>query len=100
MLEEIRVQVMRLLRKNEKKLKTWVTDFSPECMKLYIDYRALAHTCKVEFNGDWGYEVSDGEDRHTVNLKRKNALAEFGIYQVFLPACHQSIDTQKSRSNN
>ena len=52
-------------------MKTWVTDFSPECMKLYIDYMALAHTCKVEFNGDWGYEVSDGEDRHTVNLKEK-----------------------------
>ena len=71
MLEEIRVQVMRFKVKNEKKLKTWVTDFSPECMKLYIDYRAIAHSCKVEFNRDWVYEVSDGEDRHTVNLKQK-----------------------------
>ena len=82
---------MRLLGKNEKKLKTSGTYFSPECMKLNIDYKVIAHSCKVGFNGDWGYEVSDGEDRHTVNLKRKNALAEFGIYQVFpasMPSKH------------
>ncbi|KAH0695221.1 hypothetical protein KY290_021866 [Solanum tuberosum] len=46
MLEDIRVHVMRLLgEKKSKKLRTWVTDFSPECMKLYIDFRAIAHDC-------------------------------------------------------
>ncbi|KAH0656263.1 hypothetical protein KY285_031145 [Solanum tuberosum] len=38
----------------------------PKCMKLYIDYKAITHGCKLEFNGDWDYEVSDGEDWHTV----------------------------------
>uniref|UniRef100_A0A3Q7J9Q9 Transposase MuDR plant domain-containing protein n=1 Tax=Solanum lycopersicum TaxID=4081 RepID=A0A3Q7J9Q9_SOLLC len=38
MLEEIRVQVIRLLVNNEKKLKTWVIDFSPECMKFKEAY--------------------------------------------------------------
>jgi len=71
MLEEIIVQVMRLLGKNEKKVRTWVTNFIPECMKLYIDYRAIAQGCKVEFNRDWGYKVSDGEDRYTINLEQK-----------------------------
>ena len=89
MLEEIRVQVIRLLVNNEKKLKTWVIDFSPECMKLYIDYRAFAHTCKVEFNGDWGYEVSDGEDRHTVNLKEKRCTCR--IWDLSGIPCQHAI---------
>ncbi|XP_055812088.1 uncharacterized protein LOC129882009 [Solanum dulcamara] len=63
--------MMGLLRKNENKLRTWVADFSPTCMKLYLEFRAIEHHCNVEFNGDWGYEVSDGEGRHTINLEQK-----------------------------
>ncbi|XP_016582287.2 uncharacterized protein LOC107879869 [Capsicum annuum] len=72
MLEKIRVKVMNLLVKNENKTKTWgANGVSPECMNLFNDWRSIAHRCKVEFNGYWGYKVSDGEDRHTVNLEHK-----------------------------
>ncbi|KAG5596990.1 hypothetical protein H5410_038222, partial [Solanum commersonii] len=50
-------------------------------MKLYIDYKAIVHGCKVEFNGDWDYEVFDGKDWHTVNLKQKNKEAYMLTYK-------------------
>ncbi|KAH0715585.1 hypothetical protein KY284_008490 [Solanum tuberosum] len=71
MLEEIRLKVMRRLVSNEAKVRSWKGDFSPSCMKLYNVFRAIAHGCKVEFNGDFGYEVTEGDDRHTINLKDK-----------------------------
>lgn len=71
MLEEIRLKVMKRLVSNEAKVRRWKGDFSPPCMKLYNDFRAIAHGCKVEFNGDFGYEVTEGDDRHTINLKDK-----------------------------
>ncbi|KAH0683984.1 hypothetical protein KY289_021736 [Solanum tuberosum] len=71
MLEEIRLKVMRRLVSNEAKVRSWKREFSPPCIKLYNVYRAIAHGCKVEFNGDFGYEVTEGDDRHTINLKDK-----------------------------
>ncbi|WMV51879.1 hypothetical protein MTR67_045264 [Solanum verrucosum] len=56
---------------NEAKVRSWKGDFSPPYMKLYNVYREIAHGCKVEFNGDFGYEVTEGDDRHTINLKDK-----------------------------
>ncbi|XP_049406163.1 uncharacterized protein LOC125869766 [Solanum stenotomum] len=69
MLEEIRIKVMTRLAENEDKVRHWKTEHSPQCMKLYNDYRAIAHGCTVNFNGDYGYEVSEADDRHTVNLE-------------------------------
>nr|XP_016463873.1 PREDICTED: uncharacterized protein LOC107786881 [Nicotiana tabacum] len=40
-------------------------------MKLYSNYRQIAQDCKVVFCGNRGYEVSEGEDRHIVNIKQK-----------------------------
>ncbi|WMV46407.1 hypothetical protein MTR67_039792 [Solanum verrucosum] len=71
MLEEIRLKVMRRLVSNEAKVRSWKGDFSPLCMKLYIVYRAIAHGCKVEFNGDFVYEVTKNDDRHIINPKDK-----------------------------
>ncbi|WMV13604.1 hypothetical protein MTR67_006989 [Solanum verrucosum] len=31
----------------------------------------IANLCKLEFNGDLGFEVSEGEDRHIVNIVEK-----------------------------
>lgn len=39
-------------------------------MKLYNDYRSIAHGCKLNFNGDYGYEITEGGDKHTVNLEQ------------------------------
>ncbi|KAM3267143.1 hypothetical protein P3S67_032654 [Capsicum chacoense] len=71
-LEEIRVKVINLLVKNKNRIRTWgPSGISPECMSLFNDWRSIEHRCKMKFNGDWGYEVSDGEDRHIVNLELK-----------------------------
>ncbi|XP_060189316.1 uncharacterized protein LOC132618265 [Lycium barbarum] len=56
MLEEIRIKVMNLLVKNEDEIKKWRDDFSPQA---------------VEFNGEFGYEISEGDDRHIVDLFQK-----------------------------
>ncbi|KAF3636045.1 putative DNA-directed RNA polymerase I subunit rpa1-like [Capsicum annuum] len=64
--------MMNLLVKNENKIKTWgANGISLECMNMFNIWRYIAHRCKVELNRNWGYEVSDGEDRHTVNLEHK-----------------------------
>nr|XP_016460865.1 PREDICTED: uncharacterized protein LOC107784273 [Nicotiana tabacum] len=71
MLEEIRVKVMEMLANNEEKLRSWNGHFSPQCLRLYNDYRVVAQGCVVIFDGDYGYEIAEGEDTHTVNLDSK-----------------------------
>ncbi|XP_019239421.1 PREDICTED: uncharacterized protein LOC109219414, partial [Nicotiana attenuata] len=71
MLEDIRIKVMNRLREKEEEARTWGGEFSPNCMKLYAAYLKVANLCAVHFNGETGYEVSEGGDRHTVNLVEK-----------------------------
>ncbi|XP_070012717.1 uncharacterized protein LOC107782262 [Nicotiana tabacum] len=69
MLEDIRV--MNMLRDHEAEILRWKDEFSPHAMQLFKDYRVIANNCKVVFNGDIGYEVVEGTDRHTVNMELK-----------------------------
>ncbi|XP_049386596.1 uncharacterized protein LOC125850800 [Solanum stenotomum] len=71
MLEEIRVKVMIMLRKHEAEVKSWKNEFSPHATHLFNDYRIIAQRCKVEFNGGCGYEVTEGVDRHSINIELK-----------------------------
>ncbi|XP_075076275.1 uncharacterized protein LOC142162946 [Nicotiana tabacum] len=71
MLEDIRIKVMNRLREKEEEARTWGDEFSPNCMKLYAAYLKVANLCTVHFNGKTGYEVSEGDDRHRVNLVEK-----------------------------
>ncbi|WOK98440.1 hypothetical protein Cni_G07152 [Canna indica] len=61
MLEEIRVMVMNRLREEEEeeKVKHWPHEWSPGCMFRFRDYMGIAQGCKIEFNGDAGYERLD-----------------------------------------
>ncbi|XP_049397147.1 uncharacterized protein LOC125861247 [Solanum stenotomum] len=68
MLEEIRTKVMNQLRKKEDEVRFWATEFSPKSMQLFNEYMKIAQKCKVNFNGDYGYEITEGCDRHTVNM--------------------------------
>ncbi|KAK6773679.1 hypothetical protein RDI58_028917 [Solanum bulbocastanum] len=72
MLEDIRSKIMNMLREKEEDASKWTTDYSPNCMKLFTAYMRITQLCSVDFNGDLGYEVFEGEDRHTVNLVEKN----------------------------
>ncbi|XP_060211541.1 uncharacterized protein LOC132638791 [Lycium barbarum] len=71
MLEEIRIKVMNQLREREDEVRFWATEFSPKSMQLYNEYRKIAKKCKVHFNGDYGYEITEGLDRHTVSMTLK-----------------------------
>ncbi|KAK6794607.1 hypothetical protein RDI58_008060 [Solanum bulbocastanum] len=59
------------LKDLEKKGKKWTRDFNPYVMDLYKDYKIIAHGCHVQSNGELGYEVAEGVDRHVVSLVRK-----------------------------
>ncbi|XP_009621676.1 uncharacterized protein [Nicotiana tomentosiformis] len=71
MLEDIRIKVMNMIREHEDEARNWKEDISPLAMRLFKDYKHIAQGCKVIFNGDNGYEVTEGVDRHTVNLLLK-----------------------------
>ncbi|WMV55318.1 hypothetical protein MTR67_048703 [Solanum verrucosum] len=42
-----------------------------EEIRVKIMNSKIANLCKLEFNGDLGFEVSEGEDRHIVNIVEK-----------------------------
>ncbi|KAK6776121.1 hypothetical protein RDI58_027122 [Solanum bulbocastanum] len=71
MLEDIRIKIMNRLREKEDDASKWTTDYSSNCMKLFTAYMRITQLCSVDFNADLGYEVFEGEDRHTVNLVEK-----------------------------
>ncbi|XP_075080366.1 uncharacterized protein LOC142165880 [Nicotiana tabacum] len=71
MLENIMIKVMERLADYEGKAMSWTDNFSPLYMKLYHDYREISHVCTLNFNGDNGYEIIEGKDKHTVNLEKK-----------------------------
>ncbi|XP_060170945.1 uncharacterized protein LOC132601913 [Lycium barbarum] len=89
MLEEIRIKVMNFLVKNEDEIRKWRDDFSPQAVKLSNDYRAITHYCKVEFNGDFGYEISEGDDRHIVDLSQKRCTCR--VWQLSGIPCPHAI---------
>ncbi|KAM3265714.1 hypothetical protein P3L10_002708 [Capsicum annuum] len=71
MLENIRIKVMNRLKELDEEGRKWKENFSPYALELYNDYLIIAQSCHIHSNGDQGYEVVEGEDRHVVNLARK-----------------------------
>ena len=59
------------MKKLEEKGKKWTEEYSPYSVDLYHDFRMIAQGCQVITNGDLGYEVVEGIDRHVVNLASK-----------------------------
>ncbi|XP_028788037.1 uncharacterized protein LOC114744023 [Neltuma alba] len=70
MFDGIRIKMMGKWAKNENIIRNWKNDHSPKCLELFEANRYLASQCRVHFSGDEGYEVSEGQDRHTVYLAR------------------------------
>ncbi|KAG5627976.1 hypothetical protein H5410_013194 [Solanum commersonii] len=71
MLEDIRIKVMKRLKKLKEEGKKWTKEYSPYSMDLYHDFRMIAQGCQVVANVDLRYEVAEGIDRHVVNLAKK-----------------------------
>ncbi|XP_055826261.1 uncharacterized protein LOC129894590 [Solanum dulcamara] len=71
MLDDIRIKVMNRSRENDEFVSKWYGLVNPNTMKLYNEYLKIAQVCKVNGNGDSGYEVIEGHDRHVVNLSKE-----------------------------
>ncbi|XP_060210408.1 uncharacterized protein LOC132637315 [Lycium barbarum] len=74
MLEEIRAKVMEMVSNNEEEVLTWATEWSPESIDMYNEFQEIANRCTLHFNGYYRYEVSEGNDKHIVNLSTKKCI--------------------------
>ncbi|XP_065867770.1 uncharacterized protein [Euphorbia lathyris] len=74
MLEELRVMIMNRLHENEKKATSWSGDYSPTSMQEFMLNHSIARYCRVVFNGEKGYEVTHGTDRHCVILLERKCI--------------------------
>ena len=72
MIEGIRTQLMHKWAESENRASKWKGTFTPACMQMFEDNRFLAMNCGVEWNGDDGYEVTEGSDKHVVFIDRKS----------------------------
>ncbi|XP_075074571.1 uncharacterized protein LOC107830784 [Nicotiana tabacum] len=67
--DDIIIKTMNLLREHVEEVRSWRHDFSLKCKDLYNEYLQIAQTvCEVNTNGQNGYEVTEGSDKHCVNL--------------------------------
>ncbi|XP_065871882.1 uncharacterized protein [Euphorbia lathyris] len=71
LLDGVRLEVMGKLKDCDKEASKWKKEWSPKCMKVYNLNSEIAQMCRVEWNGDDGYEVSEGHDQHAVMLDKK-----------------------------
>ncbi|XVE50629.1 hypothetical protein DITRI_Ditri01bG0178800 [Diplodiscus trichospermus] len=71
MLEDIRIQALQKIKDNKASCEKWINDFSLSYMKLLEDNKEEACGCRVIFNRDEGYEIGEGDDKHTVILNKQ-----------------------------
>ena len=71
MMEGIRRKCMEKWARSEENVRRWRCDYSPKCMKLFEANQKLAGKCSLHYNGDEGYEIDEGRDRHCVQLREK-----------------------------
>ena len=48
------------------KKRNWRDEISPYVKDLLSDYKDIAQGCEIHFNGDFGSEVHEGEDKHRI----------------------------------
>ncbi|XP_009769790.1 uncharacterized protein [Nicotiana sylvestris] len=51
--------------------ETWITDISPIARMTLEENKDASSRCKVLWNGDDGFEISDGDIKHVVDLRWK-----------------------------
>ena len=77
MFDGIREKLMEKWSRSEAKANRWRGDYSPWCLEMFDVNRGLATRCKVIFNGDDGYEIREGRNRHNVLLAKKMCTCRF-----------------------
>ncbi|CAH9123613.1 unnamed protein product [Cuscuta epithymum] len=70
MLEVIRLKAMKRLSDFKGSHEKWINDWSPTCMEYYQANKEAVTGCNTIFNGDVGFEIGEGEDKHTVMLDK------------------------------
>ncbi|KAG5571881.1 hypothetical protein H5410_061647 [Solanum commersonii] len=68
-----------------------------EDIRIKVMTKFIANMCELNFNGDDGFEVSEGNDRHIVNLATKKCTCKYSK-EAYLLAYHcklQSVPGQK-----
>ena len=61
---------MNRIKENKKMVANWINEWSLACMHLFQDWKDNCIGCKVVFNGEVGYEIGEGRDKHTVFLDK------------------------------
>ncbi|XP_065876876.1 uncharacterized protein [Euphorbia lathyris] len=86
MLEELRLKVMERLMDHEKMLDSWTTEYSPTSLDVYRANDEISRFCRIGFNRDKGYEVTEGVDKHCVVLsERKCTCREWQLSGIPCP---------------
>ena len=72
MLDFLIVDAMKRIHEKREAASKWFCNVSPSaCAKLNKNIERAA-MCTIEWNGEKGYEISEGTDRHTVNLDTRS----------------------------
>ncbi|KAF3650004.1 hypothetical protein FXO38_17365 [Capsicum annuum] len=64
-------KVMGRLKDLEAQGEKWTENFYPYAMELYNDFKIIAQGCHVQANGDLGYKVVEGIDRHVLQRREE-----------------------------
>ncbi|XP_057811764.1 uncharacterized protein LOC131026000 [Salvia miltiorrhiza] len=89
MLEDIRLLAMQRIRDRKVALQSWKTDWAPNAMKMFEANKTDSVDCHVVWNGEYGYEVSDGEDRHIVFVDTKTCTCRaWELTGIAMPYAH------------
>ena len=89
MLEDIRLLAMNRIKDNKKAADRWINDWSPTCMRLFQDWKDSCCGCKVMFNGVNGYEIGEGQDKHTVLLDKE--MCTYRAWELTRIPCSHAI---------
>ncbi|KAK8548850.1 hypothetical protein V6N13_054381 [Hibiscus sabdariffa] len=68
MLEEIRKMVMQRMHVKRTASSKWKTKIAPRPLQKFERNMDVSNQCKLVWNGDGGFEVTDGGNQHTVDL--------------------------------
>ncbi|KAL4290237.1 hypothetical protein GQ457_14G002510 [Hibiscus cannabinus] len=68
MLEEIRKMVMQRMHVKRTASSKWKTNIAPRPLQKFERNMDVSNQCKLVWNGDGGFEVTDGGNQHTVDL--------------------------------
>ncbi|KAH0751616.1 hypothetical protein KY285_004764 [Solanum tuberosum] len=87
---------MERLATKEVVVRKWKNDgFSPKSELLFIQYLKISKVCKVSGNGNNGYEVTEGANRHIVNLRKKKCTC--GTWDLTEIPCPHAIKAMEHK---